>query len=111
MSFVQNINGKFEKITEASWYKILMPKLYGWGAAVVILGALFKIENLPGAGTMLMIGLGLESIIFSFSQLLRKFTQIMHMVQIMLIGHKFILSLQICLILQIKNLHNNLMKH
>ena len=27
MSFVQNINGKFEKITEASWYKILMPKL------------------------------------------------------------------------------------
>ena len=67
MSFVQNINGKFEKITEASWYKILMPKLYGWGAAVVILGALFKIENLPGAGTMLMIGLGLESIIFFFS--------------------------------------------
>ena len=41
MSFVQNINGKFEKITEASWYKILMPKLYGWGAAIVILGALF----------------------------------------------------------------------
>ena len=46
MSFVQNINGKFEKITEASWYKILMPKLYGWGAAVVILGALFKIEEI-----------------------------------------------------------------
>ena len=45
MSFVQNINGKFEKITEASWYKILMPKLYGWGAAIVILGALFKIEK------------------------------------------------------------------
>ena len=44
MSFVQNINGKFEKITEASWYKVLMPKLYGWGAAVVILGALFKIN-------------------------------------------------------------------
>ena len=109
MSFVQNINGKFEKITEASWYKILMPKLYGWGAAVVILGALFKIENLPGAGTMLMIGLGLESIIFFFSAFEK--VQIMHMVQIMLIGHKFILNLQICLILQIKNLHNNLMKH
>ena len=46
MSFVQNINGKFEKITEASWYKILMPKLYGWGAAVVILGALFKLSKL-----------------------------------------------------------------
>ena len=32
-------------ITEAKWYKTLMPKLYGWGAAVVILGALFKIEH------------------------------------------------------------------
>ena len=30
-------------ITESRWYKIMMPKLYGWGAAVVILGALFII--------------------------------------------------------------------
>ena len=57
----------FEKITEAKWYKVMMPKLYGWGAAIVILGALFKIENLPGASGMLIIGLGLESIIFFFS--------------------------------------------
>jgi gliding motility-associated protein GldL len=56
-----------EKVTEAKWYKLMMPKLYGWGAAVVILGALFKIENLPGASEMLMVGLGLESIIFFFS--------------------------------------------
>ena len=54
-------------ITEAKWYKALMPKLYGWGAAVVILGALFKIEHLPGASYMLMAGLGLEAIIFFFS--------------------------------------------
>ena len=54
-------------ITEARWYRALMPKLYGWGAAVVILGALFKIEGLPYASQMLMIGLGLESIIFFFS--------------------------------------------
>ncbi len=45
----------------------MMPKLYGWGAAVVILGALFKIEHLPGASYMLMAGLGIESIIFFFS--------------------------------------------
>ena len=25
-----------------------MSKLYGWGAAIVIIGALFKIEHLPG---------------------------------------------------------------
>jgi len=63
MGFIDNI----EKITEAKWYKLMMPKLYGWGAAVVILGALFKIEHLPGASYMLMAGLGIEAIIFFFS--------------------------------------------
>ena len=63
MGFMQQI----ESVTEAKWYKLMMPKLYGWGAAVVILGALFKIEHLPGASYMLMAGLGLEAIIFFFS--------------------------------------------
>ena len=54
-------------ITDARWYKVLMPKLYGWGAAVVILGALFKIEHLPYASEMLIAGLGMEAIIFFFS--------------------------------------------
>ena len=62
-----NIFKHIEAVTEANWYKLLMPKLYGWGAAVVILGALFKIEHLPGASYMLMAGLGLEAIIFFFS--------------------------------------------
>jgi hypothetical protein len=62
-----SIIDRIEKVTEAKWYKLMMPKLYGWGAAVVILGALFKIENLPGASYMLMAGLGLEAIIFFFS--------------------------------------------
>ena len=56
-----------EKVTEAKWYKIMMPKLYGWGAAIVILGALFKIEHYPGASIMLATGLGMEAIIFFFS--------------------------------------------
>ena len=56
-----------ESVTEAKWYKLMMPKLYGWGAAVVILGALFKIEHLPGSSIMLGIGLTLEAIIFFFS--------------------------------------------
>ena len=54
-------------ITEAKWYKSMMPKLYGWGAALVILGALFKIEHLPGASEMLILGLTTEAIIFFFS--------------------------------------------
>ena len=44
-----------------------MAKLYGWGASIVILGALFKLMNWPGAGAMLTIGLGTEAIIFFFS--------------------------------------------
>ena len=56
-----------EKVTEAKWYKVMMPKLYGWGASIVILGALFKINNYAGADYMLAAGLGLEAIIFFFS--------------------------------------------
>ena len=63
MSLISNI----EKVTEAKWYKVMMPKLYGWGAALVILGALFKIEHYPGASIMLAVGLGTEAVIFFFS--------------------------------------------
>lgn len=48
-------------------WKKFMAKLYGWGAAVVIVGALFKIEHLPGASLMLSIGLGVEAFIFFMS--------------------------------------------
>ncbi|MCF8228035.1 MAG: gliding motility protein GldL [Bacteroidales bacterium] len=48
-------------------FRNFMAKLYGWGASVVILGALFKINHYQGADIMLIIGLGTESIIFFFS--------------------------------------------
>lgn len=48
-------------------YKTIMPKVYGIGAAVVIIGALFKILHLTGADEMLMIGLSTEAIIFFLS--------------------------------------------
>ncbi len=38
----------------------------GLGAAVVLVGALFKIESMPGASTMLTIGLLIEAAIFAF---------------------------------------------
>lgn len=49
------------------YYKNFMSKLYGWGASVVIIGALFKINHYTGADVMLILGLGTESIIFFFS--------------------------------------------
>ncbi|MCQ2271211.1 MAG: gliding motility protein GldL [Bacteroidales bacterium] len=55
------------KFVRSKGYKNFMTKLYGWGASVVILGALFKIQHYPGAGLMLMLGMGTEAIIFFFS--------------------------------------------
>lgn len=49
-----------------SWKKF-MAKLYGIGAAVVIIGALFKIQHWPFAGTLLVVGLTTEAVIFFFS--------------------------------------------
>lgn len=40
---------------------------YSWGAAVVILGALFKINHWQGAQLMLIIGMGTEVVIFFIS--------------------------------------------
>ena len=48
-------------------FKNGMAKLYGFGAAIVILGALFKLMDWPGAGAMLTVGLSTEAIIFFFS--------------------------------------------
>ncbi len=44
-----------------------MSKLYGIGAAVVIIGALFKIVHITGANEMLFAGLTTEALIFFFS--------------------------------------------
>ncbi len=48
-------------------WKNFMAKLYGIGAAVVIVGAMFKIQHWPGAGLMLVCGLSVEAVIFFFS--------------------------------------------
>lgn len=48
-------------------WKSFMAKLYGFGAAIVIIGAMFKIMHWPGAGPMLVVGLSTEAVIFFFS--------------------------------------------
>lgn len=54
-------------VVKSRGFRNFMAKLYGWGASVVILGALFKINHYTGADIMLIVGLGTESIIFFFS--------------------------------------------
>ena len=48
-------------------FDVLMPKIYGIGAAVVIVGALFKIQHWDGANEMLIVGLLTEAVIFFLS--------------------------------------------
>lgn len=57
----------FAELTQSSGWKNFMGKLYGLGAAVVIMGALFKIMHWPFASAMLIVGMGTEVIIFVFS--------------------------------------------
>jgi len=53
--------------TKTRGYRNFMAKVYGLGAAVVLIGALFKINHYPYADIMLIVGLGTEAIIFFFS--------------------------------------------
>ncbi|MDY6205249.1 MAG: gliding motility protein GldL [Prevotella sp.] len=46
---------------------------YSWGAAIVILGALFKLTHLPGANLMLFLGMGTEAVVFFLSAFDRPF--------------------------------------
>jgi len=52
------------EIVQSRGWKLFMAKVYGWGAAVVLVGAMFKIMHWPGAGMMLVIGLSTEAFIF-----------------------------------------------
>ncbi|HNW69853.1 MAG TPA: gliding motility protein GldL, partial [Bacteroidales bacterium] len=54
-------------LVRSKGYKNFMAKLYGWGASMVILGALFKINHYTGADLMLILGMGCEAAIFFFS--------------------------------------------
>lgn len=47
--------------------------IYSWGAAIVILGTLFKLTHIAGANLMLFIGMGAEVIVFFFSAFERPF--------------------------------------
>ena len=44
-----------------------MGLIYGWGGAIVIIGALFKIMHWPGSSFFLIAGLGIEAAIFGIS--------------------------------------------
>ena len=63
-----------------NWYESYQGKkvvgaVYSLGASVVIIGALFKIMHFPGAGAMLMIGMGIEALLFALGCLDKPHTE------------------------------------
>lgn len=51
---------------------VIMPFIYNIGASVVILGAMFKLLNLPGGSLMLGAGLSTEAFIFFLSAFIKE---------------------------------------
>lgn len=62
-----SLNERIENIVNGPVFKKLMTKIYGFGASLVVIGTLFKIQHWPGSGFFLASGLITESIIFFFS--------------------------------------------
>lgn len=58
---------KFKQMLESRGYKTFMARVYGFGATIVLVGALFKLTHWPGANLMLTVGLLTEGLIFFFS--------------------------------------------
>ncbi len=54
----------FSEFVQSHGWKSFMSKVYGIGAAIVLIGAMFKIMHWPGAGIMLVVGLTTEAFIF-----------------------------------------------
>ncbi|HEX7583679.1 MAG TPA: gliding motility protein GldL [Prolixibacteraceae bacterium] len=55
------------EILKSKRWKVMMGYVYGWGASMVLIGALFKLQHWKNSGIMLTIGLLTEAFIFFLS--------------------------------------------
>lgn len=58
---------RFQNYLDTAKGRTLLNYLYSWGAAIVILGALFKLTHISGADLMLFLGMGTEVLVFIIS--------------------------------------------
>lgn len=63
----RSLFGKMQGFMASYRGKVILNYAYSWGAAIVIMGALFKLTHLPGANMMLWIGMGTEVLVFFVS--------------------------------------------
>ncbi len=63
----KNLLTKIQEYLDTRRGRVLLNYFYSWGAAVVILGTLFKLTHITGANLMLFIGMGTEVLVFFIS--------------------------------------------
>ena len=63
----KSIINRLQDFLETRKGQTILNYLYSWGAAIVILGALFKLTHIKGADLMLFIGMGTEVLVFFIS--------------------------------------------
>ncbi len=67
MGRTKNIIKRIQTFMDSPKGRTYTNYIYSWGAAIVILGTLFKLTHIAGANLMLFIGMGAEVIVFFFS--------------------------------------------
>ena len=67
MKKAKNFIRAIQAFMDSARGKTTLNYLYSWGAAVVILGTLFKLTHIAGANLMLFVGMGTEVLVFFFS--------------------------------------------
>lgn len=67
---------KIQKWMDSPSGQVFMNYAYSWGAAVVILGTLFKLTHIPGANLMLFIGMGTEVFVFFVAGFEKTYTKV-----------------------------------
>ena len=67
MKKAKNFIRAIQAFMDSARGKTILNYLYSWGAAVVILGTLFKLTHIAGANIMLFVGMGTEVLVFFFS--------------------------------------------
>lgn len=67
MSKKRNIISSIQTFMDSPKGRTYTNYIYSWGAAIVILGTLFKLTHIAGANLMLFIGMGAEVVVFFFS--------------------------------------------
>lgn len=63
----KNLLEKIQDFLSSYKGKVILNYAYSWGAAIVILGTLFKLVHIQGANLMLFIGMGTEVLVFFIS--------------------------------------------